>query len=72
MHVARGQATHCLDHGIAVEGMLDWLGNHFRMDRKEALSWAGPVVNLRVTRLVNQVRGVHALLPYEALSGSRR
>jgi acetamidase/formamidase len=37
---------------------------------KEALSPASPVVNLRVTQVVNGVRGVHATLPHGAVEMS--
>ena len=36
-------------------------------DRREALAIATAVVNLRITQMVNGVRGVHAVLPHGAL-----
>jgi hypothetical protein len=38
-----------------------------QQDVKEALSLASPVVNLRVTQVVNGVRDVHAILPHGAV-----
>jgi acetamidase/formamidase len=54
---------------IAVEGMLDLIQDRYGMERKEALSWSGLVVNLRVTQIVNSVLGVHAVLPHGAIGG---
>lgn len=51
---------------LALEGMLDLLerrGYH----RKEALMLASLTVDLRITQVVNGVKGVHALLPHGAL-----
>jgi acetamidase/formamidase len=51
---------------IAIEGMLDLLerrGYH----RKEALMLASLTVDLRVTQIVNGVKGAHAILPHDAL-----
>lgn len=57
---------------IALEGMLDWMAGRLGMDRKEALALSSLVVDLRVTQMVNGVRGAHAVLPGEALDGLRR
>ena len=35
--------------------------------RKDALALASLVVDVRVTQLVNGVRGVHAVLPHDAI-----
>jgi acetamidase/formamidase len=51
----------------AVSGMLDLLQEHYRVPRAQALALASLVIDLRVTQIVNQVRGVHALLPHGAL-----
>jgi len=51
---------------LALDGMLDALerrGYH----RKEALMLASLTVDLRITQIVNGTKGVHAILPYEAL-----
>ena len=39
----------------------------FGLSRKDTLALASPVVDLRVTQLVNGVRGVHAMLPHGAI-----
>ncbi len=52
---------------IALEAMLDLMGEQYGLERRDALALASLVVDLRVTQIVNQVRGVHALLPHGAL-----
>ncbi len=37
------------------------------LDRKDALAFASVVVDLRVTQVVNQVLGVHAVLRDDAI-----
>lgn len=51
---------------LAVEGMLDILERQ-GYDRKEALMLTSLVVDLRITQVVNGVKGVHALLPTGSL-----
>lgn len=51
----------------ALEAMLGLMGERFGVPRGEALALASVVVELRVTQVVNGVRGVHALLPHGAL-----
>lgn len=46
----------------AVNAMLDLMAETHRLDRKEALALASLVVDLRITQVVNGVRGVHAVL----------
>jgi acetamidase/formamidase len=46
----------------ANEGMLDLLEREHGLERREALALASVVVDLRVTQLVNDVLGVHAVL----------
>jgi acetamidase/formamidase len=43
--------------------MLDLLGELGGMSRKEALAFASLCVDMRVTQVVNGVKGIHALLP---------
>ncbi|HEX4212131.1 MAG TPA: acetamidase/formamidase family protein [Candidatus Dormibacteraeota bacterium] len=57
------EATH-----IALAGMLDLLGERFDVGRKEALALASVAVDLRVSQIVNEVRGAHALLAPDAIS----
>jgi acetamidase/formamidase len=52
---------------LAVDGMLELMGREHGLDRREALALASAVVDLRVTQLVNGVRGVHAVLPHDAI-----
>jgi acetamidase/formamidase len=52
---------------IAIEGMLEVMGREHGLERGEALALAGVVVDLRITQMVNGVRGVHARLAHDAL-----
>lgn len=47
---------------IALESMLDLMMEQYSLSRLDALALASLVVDLRVTQLVNQVKGVHAVL----------
>jgi acetamidase/formamidase len=51
----------------ALDAMLGWMQVLFGVDKATALALASPAVHLRVTQVVNQVWGVHALLPAGAL-----
>jgi acetamidase/formamidase len=53
---------------IATEAMLDLIVREVGVDRVEALALASVVVDLRVTQVVNGVRGVHALLRRDAIA----
>ncbi|HEY2355135.1 MAG TPA: acetamidase/formamidase family protein [Gaiellaceae bacterium] len=46
----------------AVEGMLTLMGRELGLDRLDAFALASLVVDLRVTQVVNGVKGVHAVL----------
>jgi len=46
----------------ALNGALDMLTETLGVERPEALALASLIVDLRVTQIVNQVRGVHALV----------
>jgi acetamidase/formamidase len=52
---------------IAVEGMLDLMERELGLARGEALALASVVVDLRVTQVVNEALGVHAVLRDGAL-----
>ena len=52
---------------IALEAMLELMGERHGLARAEALALASLVVDLRITQVVNGVRGVHAVLPHDAL-----
>ena len=52
---------------LAVEGMLGLMKRLHGLERLDALALASLVVDLRVTQMVNEVRGVHAVLPHGAI-----
>src|SRR5262249_3667855 len=52
---------------LATVGMLGLMGELYGMPIKEALALAGLVVDLRITQVVNGVKGVHAILPHDAI-----
>jgi acetamidase/formamidase len=49
--------------GDALDAMTDWMTQLFSLDRATALALASTCVDLRVTQVVNQTWGVHAVLP---------
>jgi acetamidase/formamidase len=51
----------------ATETMLDLMERELDVDRKHALALASVAVDLHVTQLVNQVKGVHAVLRDDAI-----
>ena len=51
----------------AIDGMLELMGREHGLERREALALASVVVDLRVTQMVNGVRGVHARLAHDAI-----
>lgn len=51
----------------AMDGMLHLLGDLFQLKRVEAMALASVTVDLKITQVVNQVKGVHAILPHGAL-----
>lgn len=53
---------------MALIAMLDLMEEQYHLPRPEALALASLVVDLRVTQVVNGVRGVHALLPHGVLA----
>ncbi|HUQ22170.1 MAG TPA: acetamidase/formamidase family protein [Gaiellaceae bacterium] len=52
---------------IAVDGILDLMVRELGVSRSDALGLASVVVDLRVTQVVNEVLGVHAVLRDDAL-----
>jgi acetamidase/formamidase len=52
---------------IALDGMIELMGEHHGLARKTALALASLVVSLRVTQMVNELQGVHAMLSDGAL-----
>jgi acetamidase/formamidase len=51
----------------ALSAMLDLMGVRFALSRPDALALASATVDLHVTQIVNGVRGVHAILPHDAV-----
>ena len=47
----------------ALEAMCDWMKVLFGLDRNDALALASCAVDLRITQVVNETWGVHAVLP---------
>ena len=52
----------------ALDAMITWMTQLLEVDRPTALALASVAVSLRVTQVVNETWGVHALLPDGALS----
>ena len=52
---------------IAAGAMLELMGRRLGVERAEALALSTAVVDLRVTQLVNGVRGAHAVLRHDAI-----
>jgi acetamidase/formamidase len=52
---------------IALEAMLELMMEQHGVTRLEALALASAVVDLRITQIVNGVKGVHAVLPHSAI-----
>jgi acetamidase/formamidase len=51
----------------ALNAMYDLMQRQFELSRPDAVALASVVVDTRVTQIVNQVVGVHAVLPHDAL-----
>jgi len=51
----------------ATDAMLELMRRELEIERVDALALASVVVDLRVTQLVNGVRGVHAVLRHDAI-----
>jgi acetamidase/formamidase len=54
---------------MALSAMLDLMMAQLKVERLEALALASLVVDLRVTQIVNGVRGVHAVWPHGVIGG---
>lgn len=52
----------------ALEAMVDLMGEQYGTERKEAVALASSIVDLRISQIVNGVKGVHAVLPHGALT----
>lgn len=52
---------------IALDGMLDLMVEKYPIERKEALLIASLAVDLRITQIVNGVKGIHAVLHHDIM-----
>lgn len=52
---------------MALNSMLDLMTQIYNISRTEAYAYASLVVDLRITQIVNQSKGVHAFLSHNAL-----
>lgn len=52
---------------LALSDMLDLMTELYNITRTEAYAYATMVVDLKITQIVNSVKGVHAYLPFDAL-----
>jgi acetamidase/formamidase len=52
---------------LALDGMLNLMGELYGFDRREAMALASILVDLRITQIVNGVKGVHAVLPHGSI-----
>ena len=52
---------------VATEAMLELMKREHGLERRDALALASLVVDLRVTQIVNRVKGVHAVLRHDAV-----
>jgi acetamidase/formamidase len=52
---------------IATDALLRLMERELALERRDALALASVVADLRVTQMVNGVRGVHALLAHDAI-----
>jgi acetamidase/formamidase len=55
---------------MALEAMLDLMGEQYQLPRSQALALASLVVDFHVTQIANGVLGIHAILPHEAIRQS--
>lgn len=51
----------------ALNGIVEWIQEMHKVEKAEALALSSAVVDLRVTQIVNGVKGVHAVLPHGAI-----
>jgi acetamidase/formamidase len=72
-HTPEGWVTFGLDADLnvatmqALQDMLTLMQNLYTIGLRDALALASLVVDLRVTQIVNGVRGIHAVLPHDAI-----
>ena len=56
----------------ALDAMTGWIQLSHDVDKPYALALASTSVDLRITQVANQIWGVHAVLPHDALRGPAR
>lgn len=54
----------------ALEGMVELIQRIYHIEKTEAVALASVCVDLKITQIVNQVKGVHAILPHNHLLSS--
>ncbi|MBA2776177.1 MAG: acetamidase/formamidase family protein [Chloroflexia bacterium] len=54
---------------LALDGMLDLFGREYAVDRNTALALCSVAADVRVTQIVNGVKGVHVVLQDDAIGG---
>lgn len=70
-HTPSGWITFGFDEDLneatvqALDGMLGLMGELYGLERVEAIALGSAVVDLRITQIVNGVKGVHAFLPHD-------
>ena len=62
LHQDLNQATF-----IALEAMFSLIQRWHGLDRVDAIALASVTVDCHITQIVNQVKGVHAILPHGAI-----
>ena len=55
---------------VATDAMLELMGREHGFERRDALALASLVVDLRITQIVNRVKGVHAVLRHDAVENA--
>lgn len=72
-HTAQGWLTFGFDADLnvaarnALDAMIGLMIEQYTLTRADAMALASVVVDLRITQIVNQVCGVHAVLPHGAI-----
>ncbi|WP_246943037.1 acetamidase/formamidase family protein [Bacillus pinisoli] len=54
---------------IALDEMVQFIQSQYHIEKTEATALASVAVDLRITQVVNGVKGVHAVLPHGAIRG---
>lgn len=54
----------------ALDGMLDLMGELYGLNRVEAIALGSSVIDLKITQIVNGIKGIHACLPHGVFKSS--